>query len=406
MTHHDADDRRRICAKKCSCGVYGSRLVDVAVVVLTIECISIESIIRRPRIHKSTFRRMKGLLAFLAGASMLAERCTSFSAVARAPSMYGYERSVSRPNASIFMSASAAIIENSVSTIKTYEHDGWTLSYRYKPPSRGFESKTPLLLIHPVGIGLSSWFWERIFQKWKGPAMYAPDLIGCGVKNGGDAWDPDEHGIFFPLSWVQACEGLLQTSIKPTYLFAKPTCNVVCQGGLTPIGVMMAARNSAAVKQLILTSPPTWEDMTTPIPEKEIAFNYAFLRNPIVAPVAFGLLETRWAIEFFSNLFLFDDKCDSTWIDLACEGIDEPSRPPVAAFNAGFCNARSYQEELETLKQPTLILSGKDDTRASERQTYVTNMQDCRMKSLPGKNVLPWESPIEVVDAIQHFCYN
>jgi hypothetical protein len=77
----------------------------------------------------------------------------------------------------------------SYGVIETYEFDGWTLSYRYKPASEGYENDAPLLLIHPVEIGISSWFWIKFFEKWQGAALYAPDLIGCGVKNGADTFD-------------------------------------------------------------------------------------------------------------------------------------------------------------------------------------------------------------------------
>jgi pimeloyl-ACP methyl ester carboxylesterase len=302
---------------------------------------------------------------------------------------------------------------SSTGTIETYQHDGWSLTYRYKPATAGYESKAPLLLVHPVGIGLSSWFWEKFFKAWQGPELYAPDLIGCGVKNGGDAWDPNERGLFFPLSWVQGCEALIQTRIiqSPSgglgSVFQRQSrhVNVVCQGGLAPIGVMLAVRNPSTVPKLVLASPPTWNDMTTPVPATELSRNYAFLRSPVVAPVAFGILETRGAIQFFSDLFLFQKNCDQQWLDYCCDEICRQSRSPVAAFNAGFCNARSFKEELETLKQATLILSGDGDGRTTQRQAYKENMQDCTLKSLPGLNVLPWESPKEVISAIQEFCY-
>lgn len=305
------------------------------------------------------------------------------------------------------------------SSIRTYDYDGWTLTYRYKPASPGYESQSPLLLIHPVGIGLASWFWENFMREWQGPAVYAPDLIGCGVKHGGSPYNPDERGLSFPLGWVQGCEALMNevaannpvSSVLnalpiPRLGFGGGSWNVVCQGGLAPVGVMLAARNPTTVSSLVLTSPPTYKEMTTPIPESELERNYNFLRNEFVEPIAFGLLETQWAIEYFSNLFLFSKECDQQWLDSCCNEIDVKSRPPVQVFNAGFCNHRSFQQELESLPQPTLILSGNDDKRVSGRVEYQTKMKDCTLQSLPGQNVLPWESPGQVCEAVKNFCYS
>ena len=30
------------------------------------------------------------------------------------------------------------------------------------------ENELPLLLVHPVGIGLSSWFWDKFLDEWQG----------------------------------------------------------------------------------------------------------------------------------------------------------------------------------------------------------------------------------------------
>ena len=306
--------------------------------------------------------------------------------------------------------------------IKTYEHDGWTLSYRFQPASRGYEREKPVVLVHPVGIGINSWFWDRFLENWEGPAAYAPDLIGCGIANGGDGWVPSERGMSFPLAWVKGVETLIQQKVlTPSRrdggfwsfpFFGAQTvhvgqCVVVTQGGLAPVGVMLAARNPTTVSNLVLTSPPTWKDMTTPVPMNELSRNSNFLSSPIIGPLAFGVLESKWAVEFFSNAFLFKDKCDDQWLQLACGNTTAADRPPVVAFNAGFCNHRSFEIEMMELSQPTLILCGQDDEpRTKQRTDYVTKMQKCVIQKLDGKNVLPWESPMEVVQAIKESCYS
>jgi len=284
--------------------------------------------------------------------------------------------------------------------IHFYDHNGWTLSYRHKAASQGYEQMEPILLIHPVGVGLSSWFWNNFFEEWKGPALYAPDLIGCGIQNGGDSWDPQERPLSFPLGWSKGCEALLEEQSHPSKYV------VVAQGGLAPVAILLASRCPHAVSKLVLASPPTWEDMVTPIPEKEISQNYKFLTSKILGNLAFGLLESRWAIEFFSNLILFESgRCDQDWLDYTEQdsSYSKMSRTPVQAFNAGFCRHRSFQEELQTLTQPTLILSGTSDRRAIKRQPYESNMLNCALQTIPGQNVLPWESTTEFCKALHAF---
>ena len=79
-------------------------------------------------------------------------------------------------------------------------------------------------------------------------------------------------------------------------------------------------------------------------------------------------------------------------------------REPVLAFNAGLCNARSYEVELtEQIAQPTLVLSGRGDKREAARRGYEERMRACRLQTLPGANVLPWEAARETADAIAEF---
>lgn len=299
-----------------------------------------------------------------------------------------------------------------------YQYKEWNLTYRYKLPPLGAPYQAPILLIHPVGIGLASWFWEKFMEDWNGDsAVYAVDLVGCGIADGGDAWNPDEQGMTFPLGWALGCEALLNQVILPQAVTAsrkasrlpflgKPSagsCTVVAQGGLAPVGVVLAARNPDTVDRLVLTSPPSWKDMVTPVPEVELERNYSFLRSTI-GSLAFGLLESKWALEFFSNAFLFADKCDDLWLDRALEEACPAARPPVQVFNSGFCMHRSFEEELATLVQPTLVLQGdQDTTRIDKRNEYATEMRDCQIQTITGQNVLPWESPLQVCTAVRDF---
>ena len=280
----------------------------------------------------------------------------------------------------------------------TYKYDGWRLAFRRKAAAAGHENDPPLLLIHPVGIGLSSWFWKKFIDEWQGGEVFAPDLIGCGAS---DAWDPDVRGLFLPLDWVRGCEALWREHIQ------RP-CVVVTQGGLAPVGAVLAAREadnwrgSLAVAGLVLTSPPTWQDMAVAVPAAEVDRNYAVLRTPL-GSASVGILENRAAIRFFSNLFLFEEEADQRWLDEACGGCSAAACPPVIAFNAGLLSAREYTAELCNTKTPTLVLSGTADKREADRRLYGTQMRSCRLVTLPGCNVLPWESARETCDAVRTF---
>jgi pimeloyl-ACP methyl ester carboxylesterase len=216
-----------------------------------------------------------------------------------------------------------------------------------------------------------------------------------------------------PLTWVKGCEALMKQvrdDAMTRSIFGKKKSSpqsftVIAQGGLAPVGLLLASRNPQTVDRLILTSPPTYQELITAVPEKELARNYNFLQSPVWGRLAFSLLETRGAVEFFSNAFLFDKPCDATWLERVKENQSVDVRPPVQVFNAGFCQHRSYQDELTTLRQPLLILQGQEDKpRLDKRRGYAENVPDCKTLTLPGKNVLPWESAVEVMEVVKQFC--
>ena len=322
------------------------------------------------------------------------------------------------------LSDSSKESNNEKMKLQQYTHKTFNLTYLYKEAAPGREKDKPIILIHPVGIGLSSWFWKRLMESYNdNPPIYAPDLIGCGIDHGADAWDPDEIGLFFPLSWVEGVETLMNEIVIPNWKEMQTLqfpnvldfnrqmnnenngCLVIVQGGLAPVGVMLAKRNPLTVSKLMLTSPPTYKDMTTAVPTAELQRNYNFLKSEIFGSIAFSLLESMALIKFFSNRFLFQDACDEEWLDETERESVVAARTPVQAFNAGLLQHRSFQEDLKESPQPKLIVSGTGDKRSIDRQPYKEQLDTCSLVTIPGLNVLPWESPKEVVDLIRELGY-
>jgi pimeloyl-ACP methyl ester carboxylesterase len=181
---------------------------------------------------------------------------------------------------------------------------------------------------------------------------------------------------------------------------------VIAQGGLAPVGIMLAKRNPFTISNLMLTSPPTYKDVTTAIPSAELQRNYDFLRSPFFGSIAFNLLESRALIQFFSNRFLFQNECDDEWLDeTGRESVVVSARTPVQAFNAGLLQHRSFEVDLKESPQPKLIVSGEGDKRAVDRQPYKEQLDSCTLVTIPGLNVLPWESPEALVDRIKELGY-
>lgn len=353
-----------------------------------------------------------------------------------------------------------------------YDYNGAKISYRkyYSKHHANTQQQSrtiSLLLIHPIGIGQASWFWDRFISEWCNSSfttdsnyiIYTVNLLGCGVtserntllnmtKDTQQSRPPEASNlpVSLPLLlWVEQCEAMLKqvichdqsTTIESNRRRNQALSNdrwhlikkimkiaslnqfqtqqlvesefkfndkvaVVAQGGLAPVAILLAARNPSLIKQMILTSPPTYKDLTASIPESELHFNLNALCNPFLESIAFRVLESKWAIQFFSNLFLFSRPCDKEWIDRTLAELGPAVRRPVQLFNSGYCFYRSYEEELLNLiVQPTLILRGNSDNR--DCKTFKDKLMNCSTIKIEGKNVLPWESSFKSCNAIKEF---
>ncbi len=120
----------------------------------------------------------------------------------------------------------------------------------------------------------------------------------------------------------------------------------------------------------------------------------------------------RQFIESFSVRQLFADptQVDSRWLESLLEGAkDLQSRYAVFSFLAGFWR-EDYTAAIESIKQPTLVVWGEKtssisreslaETIQEREKTYVQHLPQAQVCTVKGRNVLPFESPSDLVKVI------
>ena len=277
------------------------------------------------------------------------------------------------------------------SKVDYHDFDGFRCAFRHKSGC-----SPPVVLLHPIGLGLSGWYWEKVAAELPNE-VFIPDYVGCGQS---EAWDPEVRGLSLPSCYVRQVEALWRERI------GKP-CVVATQGGLAPVGVLLASRSTdnwdgaRAVAALALASPPTWTDISEGLERTEVARNYDRLTSGL-GRWGFDVLRPRTSklgrffIRFFSDRFLFAGACDDDWVDRCVADDARPlSEQPVLAYNAGIVNARPlYDELVSQIDQPVRVIEGASDRRAADRTGYVDRMADCDRAAVPDAcNVVGWENP-------------
>ena len=293
-----------------------------------------------------------------------------------------------------------------VNSSQFYSWQGFRCAYSVHGSQETF--KSPLVLIHPIGVGLSRTFWQRFIETWlaENPdrVIYNPDLMGCG--------ECDLPSMaYYPIDWAAQLKCFIETVVK------QPVTLVV-QGASFPIAIkLVQLLESDRISSLVLSAPPAWRTITDAAKptQQKLLWNLLF-----DSPIGLGNLFYRYArrrqfIESFSVRQLFADAkdVDLHWIDELTAGASDPqTRYAVFSFLAGFWR-EDYADAIAKITQPTLVVlgeqtssissEGKTETVKERLEAYKSHLPKGEGCIIPGRNVLPYESTSGFVEVVSSF---
>lgn len=273
-----------------------------------------------------------------------------------------------------------------------------------QPPAT--QAGIPLLLIHPIGVGLSRHFWDRFCHKWLQTEayhpIYNPDLLGCGESD-------MPHLAYTPTDWAEQLQHFLQTVVQQPVI-------LVVQGALLPVAITLVHLQTEPnwIKGLVLAGPPAWAIMTEPSPAWRQQLTWKLL-DSFLGSTFYRYARRREFLRSFSarQLFADDQEIDHEWLETLMAGATNPaSRYAVFSFLAGFWR-QDYEAAIAAIAQPTLVIFGESASsisRTGEAETpdqrltnYLKHLPSGQGLKIPGRNVLPYESTAEFVAAIAPF---
>ncbi|RMF23742.1 MAG: alpha/beta fold hydrolase [Cyanobacteria bacterium J083] len=289
-------------------------------------------------------------------------------------------------------------------TFQFYTWNGYQCAYKVNQAN---SEQPAILLIHPIGVGLSGVFWERFITTWRKynhlGTIYNPDLLGCGAS--------DKPRIaYYPEDWAEQIAYFLVNFVK------KPVF-VLVQGALFPVAIALSQYPSAAeyIKGFVLSGPPAWRIMSQagkPLQQK-LLWNLLF--DSPLGTLFYRYARRRQFLQSFSvrQLFAKAEEVDANWLNFLEVGAqDLATRYAVFAFLAGFWR-KDYTEAIQGISQPTLAVFGKQASSISKSgiaetpservelyQKYLPRGEAC---IIPGRNVLPYENPPDFVQVTADF---
>ena len=281
-------------------------------------------------------------------------------------------------------------------------------SYRWQQYTCAYETHggdpdaTPLLLIHPIGVGLAGQFWQPFVDRWQGRSLYVPDLLGCGESD-------LPRRPCGPRDWAEQLHCFIQEVIQRPVI-------VVVQGALLPVALELMADATMAqwVVAAVLSGPPAWRLLAKPTAKWRQQLNWSLFASPL----GWGFYQyarRREFLESFSKRQLFDRAEDVTdeWLTMLKQGSrDMATRYAVFSFLAGFWR-QDYGAAIASIQKPILVIMGEtastidrtvQDTTAQQRLTdYTSHFPHARGVTIPGRNVLPYESTAEFIHVLKPF---
>lgn len=285
-----------------------------------------------------------------------------------------------------------------------YTWENYHCAYEVHQPINSTPDGIPLLLIHPIGVGLSRQFWQRFCREWyltnhRNP-IFNPDLMGCGESD-------MPRRAYTPIDWAKQLQHFLQTVVQ------KPVI-VVVQGALFPVAIELVQLESNLIAGLVLSGPPTWPVITKQAPKRQQKLLWSLLNSPL-GNAFYRYARTPKFLRSFSTerLFASSNAVDEEWLNILVAGAENPaSRHAVFSFLARFWQ-RDYSSAIASIQQPTLVVFGetassisKEGKKAKPDETlaeYLAALPQGRGTKITGRNVLPYESTAAFVDAIAPF---
>lgn len=285
-----------------------------------------------------------------------------------------------------------------------YTWQNYRCAYEVQQPINTVSENIPLLLIHPIGVGLSRQFWQRFCSEWyhqnHSNIIYNPDLLGCGESD-------QPRLAYTPIDWAKQLQYFLKTIIK------RPVILVV-QGALSPVAIELVKLEPNLITGLVLSGPTPWRVTIKNAPKWQQKLLWNLFDSPI-GNVFFRYARTRKFLVSFSTekLFASSDDVDEEWLNtLLTDAKNMDGRYAVFAFLARFWQ-RDYTSDIAAIQQPTLVVlgdiasaiskEGKTETPEQRMADYLACLPQGRGLKIQGRNVLPYESTTDFVAAISPF---
>ncbi|HET6890434.1 MAG TPA: alpha/beta fold hydrolase [Pyrinomonadaceae bacterium] len=218
-------------------------------------------------------------------------------------------------------------------------------------------SGPPLVFIHGVGAGASSFMWRKNFEDLSRDfRVYAFDLLGFGFSDK-PAAAPYSADLYVELitDFIREVTGY--------------PANVVASSLGASYAIRVADEHPELIRSMVLNAP-TGADKQNPRPGMAGAAFYGLLQSPVLGTSFYNVMASERSIRDYARKHLFYDyrRVTSRLVaNLYATSHQPGAQHAVAAFLAGYLTT-DPRAAFSRLHQPVLLIWGKQDLMAPIEQ--------------------------------------
>ena len=208
----------------------------------------------------------------------------------------------------------------------------------------------PLIFIHGVGAGASSFMWRKNFDELaKDFRVYAFDLLGFGFSD-----KPAVASYSADLYVELITDFIREVSGYPT--------NVIASSLGAAYAIRVADEHPELINSMILNGP-AGADALNRRPGMAGAAFYGLLQSPVLGTSFYNVMASERSIRDYARDNLFYDHhrvTDRLVANLYATSHQAGAQHAIAAFLAGYLNTDT-QSPFSRLMQPVVLVWGKQD---------------------------------------------
>lgn len=271
----------------------------------------------------------------------------------------------------------------------TYTWDYGNISYSKQGIGK------PLLLIHDLASGSSSYEWNLILSHISEKhTVYVLDLIGFGFSD-------KPNFTYTNYLFVKLITDFIQNIVKAP-------CDIVSSGSSSSVALMSAHSNSELVDKIIMINPASISEECT-IPSVENQMRNKLFQVPIIGTFLANYYNQRKNFEdlFYHTYFYNSYNVKSEYIDAYYLSYHTGKECSKSVFSSIYNHYTNFDCSiaLKTMEHPLYIIGGKYEKNISdtihEYLEYCPNIDFTLMEE--AKHLPQLEHPEELMEIVEKY---